>query len=116
MKLHISPEAQSDLQEIKEYITTELENPIAALNTVSEIIKAIRSLVNFPNSGAPLPSIMDVRTDYRFLVSGDYLAFYRYESDNVYVVRILYGRRDYMKILFGEISEDETDGSPCNVI
>ena len=37
--LHLSPEAQNDLEEIRDYIATELENPIAALNTVSRITK-----------------------------------------------------------------------------
>ena len=43
-RLNISPEAQSDLVKIKDYITTELENPIAALNTVSRITKAVRRI------------------------------------------------------------------------
>ena len=107
MKLHISPEAQSDLQGIKEYIAVELENPTAALNTVSRITRAIRNLSDFPASGAPLSSVVDMQTNYRFLVSGSYLVFYRQEGDSVYVVRVLYGRRDYMKILFGELREDE---------
>ncbi|AEG59273.1 type II toxin-antitoxin system RelE/ParE family toxin [Desulforamulus ruminis] len=107
MKLHISPQAQSDLRGIKEYIAVELENPAAALNTVSKLTKAIRRLSDFPGSGAPLSSVMDVQNNYRFLVSGSYLVFYRYEGDSVYVVRVLYGRRDYIKILFGEPQADE---------
>ena len=108
MKFHISPAAQSDLRDIRDYIATELENPAAALNIVSKITKAIRSLVDFPASGAPLASVIDIQTDYRFLVSGRYLVFYRHEGDDIYVVRVLYGRRDYMKILFGETQEDES--------
>ena len=38
-KLQISPEAKSDLLDIKEYITTELENPTAAVNTLIKITK-----------------------------------------------------------------------------
>ena len=37
--LHLSKEAQNDLAEIKAYITEELENPDAALATVSRITK-----------------------------------------------------------------------------
>ncbi|MDR1603615.1 MAG: type II toxin-antitoxin system RelE/ParE family toxin [Gracilibacteraceae bacterium] len=51
-KLHISPEAQKDLHEIKKYITSELDSPAAAVNTVSKIVKAIRSLMDFPDIGA----------------------------------------------------------------
>ncbi len=105
MKLHISPEAQNDLRDIREYITSELENPTAALNTVTHIVKAIRRLSDFPDSGAPLSSVVDMPNHYRFLVSGSYLIFYRHEGGSVYVVRVLYGKRDYTKILFGELQE-----------
>lgn len=37
--LHLSKEAQNDLAEIKAYITEELENPDAALATISRITK-----------------------------------------------------------------------------
>ena len=39
--LHIAPAAQKDLLEIKKYITEDLENPDAALSTVSKITKTI---------------------------------------------------------------------------
>ncbi|WP_371378589.1 type II toxin-antitoxin system RelE/ParE family toxin [Sporomusa aerivorans] len=107
MKVRISPEAQYDLQDIKNYIAMELDHPMAALDTVSKIIQAIRRLKDFPNSGAPLSALVDMKTDYRFLVSNSYLVFYRHEGENIYVVRILYGRRDYMKILFGAPQQDD---------
>jgi plasmid stabilization system protein ParE len=40
--------------------------------------------------------------DYRYLVSGNYLIFYKIEDEYISVNRILYGRRDYLRILFGE--------------
>ena len=49
----------------------------------------------------------DVESDYRFLVSGNYLAFYRAYGNTVYVDRILYGRRDYLRILFGDVETTE---------
>jgi plasmid stabilization system protein ParE len=108
-KLHVTPEAQDDLHGIKEYISVELENPIAATNMVSKIAEAMRGLINFPDRGAPLSSITDRPNNYRFLICGSYLVFYRHEDGNVYVVRVLYGRRDYMKILFGDAPENDTD-------
>ena len=104
--LHISPEARSDLAEIKSYITNELENPIAAMSTVRKITKDIRRLQDQALIGAPLSSIVDTKSDYRFLVSGNYLTFYRVCGRNVYVDRVLYGRRDYLRILFGDIKEE----------
>jgi len=108
-KVHISPKAKEDLIDIREYILNEFDSPSAAANTVKKIMKSIRRLSSFPDIGAPLASIIDFPNDYRFLVCGNYLVFYRYEAGNVHVVRILYGRRDYMKILFDDASEDNAE-------
>ena len=102
-KLQISPEAKNDLKEIKEYITTELDSPNAAINTISKITKAIRTLKRFPDIGSMLSSVASIQSNYRFLVCGNYLVFYRHEHGVVSVVRVIYGKRDYMKILFADI-------------
>ena len=103
-KLFFSPEASKDLVEIKEYITEKLENPVAAVNVVSRIIQKIKKIKDMPGIGTPLSSKLPFDTDYRFLVCGNYLAFYRYQDETIFVDRILYGRRDYVKILFPEIN------------
>ena len=107
--LHISQEAQADLAEIKEYISKELENPAAALSTVSKIIHGMRVFQSHAFVGAPLSSVADVEGDYRFLVSGNYLIFYRVANREVYVDRVLYGRRDYLRVLFGGDREDAVE-------
>ena len=95
-EIRFSPEAITDLQQTKAYITEELCNEQVA------ITKRIRMLASFPESGATLSSIVDFETDYRFLVCGSYTAFYRIENQTVNIVRVLYGRRNFMQILFGE--------------
>ena len=107
--LHLSEEAQSDLAEIKEYISKELENPTAALSALSKITKGMRILQSHAFAGAPLSSIANVESDYRFLVSGKYLTFYRVSDNEVYVDRVLYGRRDYLRILFGDLLEETVE-------
>ena len=106
-KLKISPEARDDLAEIKGYISQELCNQQAAVNLISKITKKIRGLSEHPEIGAPLSSVVDIQTDYRFLVCANYLVFYRYEDGIVFVSRILYGRRNYTRILFGDLLDDE---------
>ena len=108
-KLKISPKAIDDLVEIKSYITQELCNPQASVNLVSKIMKKIRRLSEHPGIGASLSSVMDIQTDYRFLVCAKYLIFYRFEDEIVFVSRILYGKRDYTHILFGDLPEDEEE-------
>ncbi len=105
--LHFSEEAQNDLLEIKTYIEEELLNPSAALATVSRITKSLRILQNHAQIGAPLSSIVDIESNYRIIVSGNYISFYRAYDSEVYIDRILYARRDYMRILFGDIIHDE---------
>lgn len=105
-EIRFSPEAISDLQQTKAYIAEELCNEQAAINTVANITKRIRQLISFPESGAPLSSIVDFETDYRFLVCGNYTAFYRIENQTVNIIRVLYGRRNFMQVLFGEPSDN----------
>ena len=105
--LHLSEEAQNDLLEIKAYIEEDLLNPSAALATVSRITKSLRILQNHAQAGDLLSSIADIESDYRFIVSGNYISFYRAYGREVYIDRILYARRDYMRILFGDSTTDE---------
>lgn len=107
--LYLSENAQNDLAEIKAYIEEELENPSAALATVSRITSSLRILKTYAKAGALLSSIADVESDYRFIMSGNYISFYRTCGNEVYVDRILCARRDYMRILFGDIPIDEAE-------
>ena len=110
-RIQYSPRALRDLEEIGDYISAKLHNPIAAFNTVNTIQAKIDKLAVFPQLGALLSSIHDDIDvgDYRFLVCLNYLAFYRVEGDAVHIDRIMYGRRDYIKILFGESPQEETE-------
>ena len=74
-KVQISPLAQQDLLNIRQYIETELANPVAARRTVERVLKSIRQLEQFPLSGAPL-QYNGADTGYRYVTSGNYVAFY----------------------------------------
>ncbi len=101
-EIKFSPKAIDDLHQIKAYITDGLCNEQAADSTIAKIMEHINRLKAFHNSAAALNSIVDFNTNYRFLVCGNYTAFYRIENDTVLVVRVLYGRRNFMRILFGK--------------
>jgi len=108
-KLHLSPEAQEDLSEIKAYIAEDLENPQAALSTVTKIAKTIRMLQDHALIGTLLSAVVDVNSDYRYLVSGSYMVFYRVADKDVFIDRVLYGRRDYPRILFADTQEEQSN-------
>lgn len=108
-KLQLSKAAQKDLQEIKSYIAIDLDNPKAALTVVNRITKKIRLLVDNPLMGATLASISGANSEERFLVCGNYMVFYRATHENVFVDRVLYGRRDYLRVLFEKSESFESD-------
>jgi len=105
-KIHYSHESSSDLDDIKRHITEELNSPIAAKNTIAKILRKIRLLEKHAELGAPLSPKVNFETNYRFLVSGSYLIFYRTDEADIFVIRIIYGGRDYISILFGDLESD----------
>lgn len=101
-KIMYSRLAKRDLEEMGDYIAEEYKSPISARKTVNKMQDAIDRLAEYPHSGAPLSARYEDVGDYRYIVSGNYLAFYRIVNDIVFVDRILYSRRDYLSIIFGD--------------
>lgn len=81
-------------------------NPVAARNTIDLILVRIKNLQEYPDTGTPLAGKIDVPTPYRFVRAGNYLAFYRKLENHIYIDRILYARRNYLRILFS-VFDDE---------
>ena len=107
-KIHYSPESRRDLDDIWDYIVSELQNRSAAEHVVDRIMDAVDQLKNFAEMETLLSSIADVGTDYRFLVSGNYMVFYRVQGSDVYIDRVLYGHSNYMNILFNDLLREDT--------
>ena len=107
-KIHYSPESRRDLDDMWDYIVSELQNRSAAERVIDRIMDAVDPLKNFAEMGTLLSSIADVGTDYRFLVSGNYMVFYHVQGSDVYIDRVLYGRSDYMSVLFKDLLREET--------
>ena len=99
LKIRINPVAIADVQEIKDYIE---DNPAAAEIMGNDIYSRVEKLAHFPQMGVSLSSRINIKTDYRFLVCGMYLIFYKIEGEFVSVYRVLNGMRDYLSILFAE--------------
>lgn len=97
--LFYSALAQRDLDEIFDYIATELENPSSAAGTVNAILDAAESLEDFPFTGSPVKGLPFTSDEYRFTSARNYLIFYRVSDSRIFVDRILYKRRDYIPLL-----------------
>jgi len=110
MKLNYTPEAISDIQEIKRYIKNTLHNPTAARRISKAILAACSSLKAFPKTGISIESITGFETDLRMLTCENWIAVYHIENESgiVSVARIIDARQDYMRILFGGIDFEST--------
>lgn len=105
--LVISPLAKADMREIGDYISDELRNPIAAERTIQRFRDAMLPLQKYPEMGSPLLTTVSQDIPYRFLACGNYLIFYHADSEVVQIDRVLYGRRDYLSLLFGDQLTEE---------
>lgn len=110
MKLRYTPEAISDLQEIRRYIKNTLHNPTAALRISKAILAACSALKSFPKMGVSIESKTGFETDLRMLICENWVAIYRIEDESgmISVARIMDARQDYIRILFGELDSAPT--------
>lgn len=105
MKLRYTPQAISDIQEIKLYIKNTLHNPTAARRISKMILATCSSLKTFPKMGTSIESLTGLETDLRILTCENWIAVYRVEDGPgiISVARVIDARLDYMRVLFGEI-------------
>ena len=99
MTLVYSPQARADLRDIKTYIRDTLLNPIAAENVTRKILKSCALLKENPKLGAELSEKTGKDTDMRYLIIGEYIAYYRIEDKAVRINRIKNERTTYMHIM-----------------
>jgi plasmid stabilization system protein ParE len=93
-KLSILPLFEDDLNEIVDYITLRLHNPIAAENLVDEVEKAICERLSCAEAFEPYPSTRDRLHPYYRIQVKNFTIFYVVTGDIMEVRRILYSRRD----------------------
>ena len=97
----LSQKAADDLDGIVSYIASELSNPQAAADFLSRLEKVIDEIRSFPDSGAPVNNEFLSNTKLRKKTVGSYLLYYLSvpETETVYIVRIVYGKRNMEEIL-----------------
>ena len=92
--LRYLPLAKQDLSEIVNYIQNNLENPIAAENTLSKIEVAILERLESPEFFAVWQSKKQRSYPYRKINVVNYTVWYVVIDHIMEVRRILYSRRD----------------------
>ena len=95
-----SPDALSDVDGIKEYISEVLHNPVSAQRMVEMIVREADRLAVSPEIGPRVSARFGINTEYRFLVVEKYLVIYLIESETIRIIRVFDGRQDYLRLLF----------------
>ena len=101
MNLRYTPSAILDLEEIRDYITDELQNPDAAQDMLLRITRDLGALKAQPRLGQTLRRKFGLDMDGYCIISGRQLAVYDInEAENtVEILRVIDTRTDYLRIL-----------------
>jgi plasmid stabilization system protein ParE len=57
-------------------------------------------LSTLAEAGIPVERYVPFPTDYKFVLANNYSIFYRIDDNIVRVIRIMYSKRDFARILF----------------
>ena len=98
-QLKIFPLARLDMEQIFNYIAVELCNPTAAIGQINDFEKAFENVCSFPESCPYINNEYVKDKSLRKLIVNNYIAFYRVRNDEIQVVRVLYGMRNYEALL-----------------
>ena len=98
-KVEYSKESKEDLIRIKQYIKYNLQEPETANRLISKIKKSIKSLTSNPEIYAVIDDDIIRKLEIRKQIVYNYIVFYRIKNENIEIVRIMYGRRNWMILL-----------------
>ena len=97
--IEYSMESKQDLIDIKRYIKYNLQEPNTAQKLITKIKKEIDSLKDNPEIYSVIDDDIIKRFKIRKLVVDNYIVFYRINDENIQIVRVMYGRRNWITLL-----------------
>ena len=100
-RYNITEKAETDIDEVIEYISVSLCNPQAANDLLDEIEKAIGNALTFPEMYQLLDNELASREDLRKIHVGNYVLVYSYDQNNaiITILRFVFGRRNLERLL-----------------
>ena len=100
-QVHITRQAEKDLNRVLDYIEFSLKNPQAADRLLDEAEHTLGSLALMPERYALPEDKLLAAWGIRFVQIRKYLAFYviAKETQTVHIIRFLYGKSDWRSIL-----------------
>ena len=94
LALEWRPRAQLDRESIAIYLGVECGAPQSALKAIEKVDEAIERVRAFPESGRRVRAESLEHDDYRAVVAGNYIVYYRYDEETLTVYRVIHQRRD----------------------
>ena len=96
LELRFTPIAVNDLQKIRQFIA---EDSVAmAEKAIQEFFKQFEVLIDFPYMGNALAKRVSFRTNYRYIVVGNYIVLYRVSENYLEIYRVINRYQDFTKI------------------
>lgn len=97
--IEYSKDSKQDLIEIKRYIKYNLQEPVTANKLIDKIKREIEKLTDNPEIYSIIDDDLIKKLKIRKITVDNYMVFYRVKDNSVEVVRIMYGRRNWIKLL-----------------
>lgn len=99
-KYQLTQKSEADLDGIVSYIALELSNPQAATDFVNHLQESIEEARSFPESGSPVVNEYLPSTEVRKKLVDNYIMYYLsdFTEKIIYIVRIVYGKRNMDEI------------------
>ena len=97
--IEYSKESKEDLIRIKQYIKYNLQEPETANKLISKIRKSVKTLKDNPKIYTIIDDDVIRKLKIRKFIVDNYIVFYRIKNDSVEIVRIMYGRKNWINLL-----------------
>ncbi len=97
--IEYSKESKQDLIGIKQYIKYNLQEPETSQKLISKIRNEINNLKSNPEIYAIIDDGLIKKLEIRKLIVDNYIVFYRIKNNNIEIVRVMYGRRNWINLL-----------------
>lgn len=96
MKLRINPIVAEDLKNIKMFIAE--DNEEMAIKTIQEIYARFEDIKQFPYIGTELARRVHFQTDYKYVISGNYVILYKIREMYIEIYRVVNRYQDITRI------------------
>lgn len=98
-KIEYSKDSKQDLIGIKQYIKYNLQEPKIAENLINKIREEINKLKDNPEIYSIIDEDIIKKLEIRKIIVDNYIVFYRIKNEVIEIVRIMYGRRNWISLL-----------------